>query len=359
MCYRKPGPRCSAHARAEWVKARHRYLDTDFVDAFDKKAAMDEAEKQFYMTPAGFRELERLIGLGKPTESRRDAKVELEYAQEARRLALEEIKAVDQGDVEHDAKKPSNSVSSKVANPAEFVDDPNVERYGWDTFSAVERQKAISNYVDDSASWVDSLPPEEISAVRWLTSAGSVEAAHYLNGEDMPSYNRDEEPEEQLERVKQTITELDSALSKYEGEERIIYRGANDFVASPEMRENRWKADYDTHKEEYLASLTPGTEMVFESYQSATLDPAVAMNFQKHDIILEMKTRRGAPVGVASAWYASEREVALPRGMKFRVVKVIRDVEYVNKSTYENREKALTNSNWDIPNPVVIQLEEV
>lgn len=56
MCYVKPGPRCSSHARASFLSAISK-LKEDPTEENKKK--MNDAKETYYATPAGFKYLER------------------------------------------------------------------------------------------------------------------------------------------------------------------------------------------------------------------------------------------------------------------------------------------------------------
>lgn len=49
MCYAKPGPRCSKHAREKLIKAR----------ATENKEEIEQAMREYYLTPDGIREVEK------------------------------------------------------------------------------------------------------------------------------------------------------------------------------------------------------------------------------------------------------------------------------------------------------------
>lgn len=72
MCYPKPGPRCSAHAKAS-LKRAIKTFNKDQTD--ENYAAYQDAKADFYATPAGFAELE------KEYKKTKDPKV-LEYLQD-------------------------------------------------------------------------------------------------------------------------------------------------------------------------------------------------------------------------------------------------------------------------------------
>lgn len=107
---------------------------------------------------------------------------------------------------------------------------------------------------------------------------------------------------------------LDAALEKADepGEARTVYRGVRKpFYVSASAGE--WVAE----------SFPVGATLDLPAYTSTSYDPSVAEGWmpEGHGVILEMRTRKGAPVEGIS-FFKSERERLLPRGTRWRVVGV-------------------------------------
>lgn len=58
MCYPKPGPRCSRHARTRLAKAQAYLRDAPEVNKREAKEQFRIALEDYYLSPAGLRELE-------------------------------------------------------------------------------------------------------------------------------------------------------------------------------------------------------------------------------------------------------------------------------------------------------------
>src|SRR5690606_36005605 len=69
MCYKKPGPRCAAHAKAHIKKALKERTAAEKAEDFEKWEAsikdLEEATFQYYMTASGQALLNKRIAAGK------------------------------------------------------------------------------------------------------------------------------------------------------------------------------------------------------------------------------------------------------------------------------------------------------
>ena len=108
---------------------------------------------------------------------------------------------------------------------------------------------------------------------------------------------------------------MDAAFAKSPLRERIVYRGKG--VNSPRFKQGDQTPD-EYIKENYAL----GSEIVFDGYQSTSLDPTIAGSWAgEGGIIFEMKSRSGINVTSASHWQ-EESEVLLPRSSRWKVVSV-------------------------------------
>lgn len=104
MCYKSPGPRCSSSALRGYKKAQSVYADALetgddelIVQAHDE---LDNARKDYYMTPAGQDELRQEIeATGDPDGM---LAMRLEYGINARNAALDALHEKDQGDLDQE-----------------------------------------------------------------------------------------------------------------------------------------------------------------------------------------------------------------------------------------------------------------
>lgn len=133
MCYKYPGPRCSNHAK--------KYLDKAVADLYSSIENNDpveaqieynekviEAQKHYYATPAGQKELrEEIEETGDPDGA---LGYKLEYGIETRKIALEQAKRKDDGDVNEENgvghTLPENQIES--VNPYENMTLEQVEK---------------------------------------------------------------------------------------------------------------------------------------------------------------------------------------------------------------------------------------
>lgn len=320
MCYKRPGPRCSTHAKAAFVRAHMKTIEavrgrTDPEEYVRLREAEKEAEWNFYMTPWGQADLQRRIDRGEDTSGYlAETKVR---AWQARLEALQALKAQDQGDTNEQHDLPELHHSGE-----ELMSDPTCVRTAW--AHREDRAALVEAYLDESLHLTARLTPEERDAVRFWTSNGCKIVGDHLYGK--------KSEEEHEGQIRQAIANLDSVFSKVpQSSPRVVYRGLNDWTFPEEIIDNKYRnrelfsQQIDQHLEE---NYPVGKTITFPSYQSATADPASARSFSGPDVILEVKTRRAAAVGIMSAWEASEREMLLPRDMKVRVVGIQRGVRY-------------------------------
>lgn len=111
MCYKAPGPRCSAHAKKIFDERKKVFIQNPTMDNWD---SLMDARDQYDMTPAGQQELEEQIAK-QPNSS--VLRTRLEKGKEARKLALAAISAVDQGDTSADANKEHDKGARNIKSP--------------------------------------------------------------------------------------------------------------------------------------------------------------------------------------------------------------------------------------------------
>ena len=150
-----------------------------------------------------------------------------------------------------------------------------------------------------SAAWVTRLSPEEIEAVSWMTSNGTMVAHEDLSGTERTAFS---ENVYSKRHVAEQIELFRSAMSKAPelDEPVVIYRGTT------------------TGSIDYLDAET----IALDRPASASVSGSVAIGFNNgegENVILEIKTRKVASVAGMSAWGTSELEVLAPLG-KYRKV---------------------------------------
>lgn len=332
MCYPKPGPRCSAHAAARVAKARQtclididkRRISDEHYSLYEKhRKALDKAEQEYSITPAGIRELERDL-LTSPTSER--TRQQLEEAKTLRAARLDAIKG-DRTERKHNVKKLTDSIKY----PHAFLSQDNADLY-----DIAEDDPRIETIIAESEAWTHKLTVEEMDTIRWYTQDGY----SYINGNlSNPNYvpvmnDMDES------RVKSSIKELDSALEKSKiDRDVIVYR--RHFLYDD-------KGDFkDLTIEEQQDMFSKGSIYEPGFYMSTSLNPNNAPPSDGgFTVCFEIKARTAASLSVVANSGASEQEFLLPRTGKYRVV--------------DNSKRINFHGKWqDDRKLTVIQLEEI
>ncbi len=184
------------------------------------------------------------------------------------------------------------------------------------------------------------------------------------SGEGWQSYFKNEE-----DLIDYSNT-LDSALEHRTGEPRVIYRGLNVSSMSKAIVANNGGKEVtksEDRKKIMENIYNPGTELAFDAYSSASDSIDIAADWcNSHatwndaptGVLFEIKSSAGVPIAHTSG-HKDEREVLLPRGMKFKVQN-----SYWNSSEedscykYESMHKFGTMLSKN-PNILVVQLIEV
>jgi len=298
MCYKKPGPRCSAHALAQLSKSRIDLLNFTRNEGTSEKAfekeylkkrkVVEKLEEEFYTTPVGLKEMQE--ELDNETDRIRRFKLEtrINLCRQKRNTQLKAVKAT----VDEDRHNAENFVFQEYGT----------SNYGETSQSAKLEQ--MQAFLADSSNWSQKLTTDEIDAVRWYTKAGYISIYDYQQKgilTNVPS----------KEYVESKINNLNSALSKYERKEPIVvYRGLNKFnnsVLSHEEAKTAFKVD---------------DEYSYESFSSTSLEPKIAQRFAVSQVIFEIKARKAVPIMALSVHSAVETELIIPPKERYRVVHV-------------------------------------
>lgn len=327
MCYAKPGPRCSGHAAILLQKAKAN-LESDAKDRTWEKVcalreAVDEAQQIFDSTPAGLKILEDEIDVARSHGSK-PYELQLRHVMgtEIREKQLAAVAAMKLQQEKH-------SFGTKQITPASNF-------LGAD----VPRAKASNTNLataESSREWLYGLKTEELAQLRWMTDYGTWKANTHLAG--VQTYKNVSATDDINERMKN----VDSGLAKYQSSNpTITYRGVREGLL-PKRLQGNYRVSNEDKTAAFLDSF-PKEGEVFESsyYMPTSFQPDVAASkFADFDVVLEIKSRSAAPLGVISA-ADYEEEGLLPRNSKYRVAAVLQDVSY----PYDKR-------------MTVIQLEEI
>lgn len=311
MCYAKPGPRCTAHARADLQHAQEAW-DTEPSEA--NFTALEEAQRVYDSTPGGQEALqEQIVQSDDPS---------------ALTLRLEAGKMMR-------ADQMTKMMTSTYGFPA-----ARSVRRGINSPDDVGSVEAVKSLIQESESWRDSLPEKEEFAVHWYSMHGfeSVNAA--LRGgwsgeeflakkNEMTRLSAYAEFGGYENMVKQNIDLIDSALNKAPRtpEPRILYRS----ITIPRAGDQAQALDVAK------AKFAPGQTVTFPSYLSTSVDSDLMVyNAHRHNtkpedvIVFEMLSSRGVSMqgkGLGSI-QNHEREVLMPRDSKMKVVKILDKVTF-------------------------------
>lgn len=343
MCYPKPGPRCSAHAKAKYVsllqkqKASRDSNNLTWEQRQKLKADVDAAELDYDSTPVGQARLELRIKQGMSRNG--DIEERLENARALRTMQLQAIKAEDTGDIN------SHDDTGVEWTTGDFL-SKRAHRKDW---KSEKTQKSVKKYIEYNQAFIQKLSTEESMALYWHTSDGSlVVNSHLHNQPGNAVLNK----KYSKTMVKNQIKTLDSIFAKHQLKEpTVLYRGVGANTFPTEIKN---LSEDSAEFSEFLSEKYPvGGTIAIPEYMSTSADPAVAHNFSgTQSVVLEIKTKSAVPVGLVSAWNASEREFLVNRDGKYRVAAVLKDVTYKN----------VFNSyapNPDNENVIVVQLEEI
>ena len=303
MCYKNPGPRCSAHASKALILAKQKQNLINTPEHYIKyERRIQKAQKDYDMTPAGMLELRRRVkSYANNPKACKEYKDRLEEAQMMRKAKLAAIKTEDNGDIFH--KIQGSEVYGVIDFPEEEEDRKQI----------LETDPSVTKMIKESAKWMSINTPEEIEALSWLTSNGSsvVNTYLYTGSTKTGPWTTDEG------HIKNTIKNLDTAIAKFRRRNPIIvYRGIT-------LRDNEGEEIYDT--DEATQKFTVGETYTSKPYASSSLDPMTACSFSKSEILFEIKTKKAAPIINVSAWDLTEKEFILPRNQEYKIVNIIRN----------------------------------
>lgn len=110
MCYPKPGPRCSAHAKKAYSQARIAFANNNTEE---NKQALYKASREFMTTPAGIKSLERLAEREEDPENSAQFQKQASKARKMRQEAIDAYKSKTGEEVEEE--------DSTIVRPSKFM----------------------------------------------------------------------------------------------------------------------------------------------------------------------------------------------------------------------------------------------
>lgn len=342
MCYKKPGPRCSYHAKKNLNEARQRLNDIGISKGMEDyarlKAEVDNAELDYYSTPAGLTELELSIERGEDEDGTIAAK--LDYCKVNRQTMLDSIKASDKGDTgtHEDFKVPK-------MGEKDFLKDGKV-RKSWKNRSILG-SKLDKSYELNGDNMAKSLNAQEMASLQWYSGDGFIHINSHLHRENGTETDNMHPMERKAlvsyppEKISEAVKNIDAVFEKNRLEEPIVtYRGLNQHNFPQEV------SNADTYTPHVEETYKTGSVHTFPGYLSTSLDPATARGFAGSQVVMEIKTKSAIPTGFTSEW-KSEKEVLIQRNRKFRVLGVKRNIPY--EAQHSKKTEPIT----------IIQLEEI
>lgn len=184
-----------------------------------------------------------------------------------------------------------------------------------------------------------------------------------LSGDVMSDEFEDFYPEELLTKrnYAELINNLDSAIAKGPGEQRVLYRGVS---AASGFIMNYYGSVDDYGVDDYVEkNFTLGSEIQFNGYQSSSSNPLIAKRFANEGfgVVCEILTPAGINMSSMSD-FDEESEVLLPRQSRYMVVgthKIKRngkspsETNIVQLVAINDKGEVLTAANMRTPSPLV------
>lgn len=333
MCYKSPGPRCSAYAKKKLFEATAyqktlSIFETAPEEYATAKEAVRQAELEYDATPAGQKYLALRVEQG--MDSKGEYAERLANGKKMRRMQLKAIESKESGDI-NDHPEIFRVWESGVHQESHIL------RESWDASGEVDTSRA-KQYESISLSAAQILSPDEQSSLMWVTSDGGpfinskLAASSRSTLSEKWTWGNTSEPFQRENYTKEftqkKIRHLNSAFKAYSLEQpAVLYRGLNDWSLPDQLAERNVEPAV---VRQYLEEKYPvGSTITVPEYMSTSADPKVANKFTgSTSIILEVKTKQAIPVGYMSTWGTSEREFVVNKGQKYKVHAILEDVEF-------------------------------
>jgi hypothetical protein len=218
---------------------------------------------------------------------------------------------------------------------------------------SVEALKEFNEeYQQASTNWSD----DQRTAIKDYTGLSYKNVNKFLrNKEEWLEQAKPQYKDKMVEHVNEVIEQLDSVMDQASNtKSRTVYRNVS---------QDTTKAFTSSEEFAHRNGWIEGKEVDFPSYLSTSYDPhymahQLVQDESEHtDVVFVMETNKGVPVDMTALdakghTYVqdAEREILLPRSMRFRVSKVTRSVGF---EPYEE------NNNSRAVFPLTVYLEEV
>lgn len=213
------------------------------------------------------------------------------------------------------------------------------------SFDRFSHQKSLYEQAQKTASLFDH--PEDFYPISWYKVTGFILANRYLRGLGVPDEDRRFYKEGEWEKIAEGwIPKVDEAIAR--GESAMphgyptLYRYVTltePYGAETEDYAAYWHPANPEALEAFLGQFSVGSVIEDKGYVSTSIDADYIVakerekNFPGTNVVFEIATKRGILAytnGLRGSYNVQEveREVLLPRGMKFRVHAIHRDVTF-------------------------------
>ena len=311
MCYPKPGPRCSAHAAVKLATVKLASISgsQDFAEYLAHQERLEEAQLEYDITPAGLKDLQDLVG------QRSDPDTELRYAK-AKALRADKLALLREDQKQEQA----HTLTRAQGVNEDFCSDEIVR-------SNKDAGMTSAGLVAEAEPWFNQLNDDELSQIHWMTDYGSMEANTHIAGTNDHKRFGGLFSAENLES---RMVQVDSALSKFESHhDEIVYRGFRE-GSLPSPMANNYRVSDDVKKAAVLKSFTVGEVYKSDFYMPTSVQPEEASRFADFGCVMEIKTRKAAPVSAISE-VPRESEKLIGRNSEFKVVAIKENIMYGSK----------------------------
>jgi hypothetical protein len=217
-------------------------------------------------------------------------------------------------------------------------------------------QRALGYFTGDNYQWINTalfgendynsdLPPLREGAENINKVADHFSDIPYSDYNKLGPKWESSDKEITPELLKVVTSKMDDGMLKAPGKQRILYRG----ISSSHRTFDNYKSVADYVKENYPL----GQELEFDGYQSTSYSPVIADNYANRGggVIFEIKTPSGLNVASISH-FIGEKEVLLPRSVRYTVVGVHENVTYQAEAAGDTQYEPSANT-------TVVQLIEV
>lgn len=375
MCYKKPGPRCASYARLKIDEILKRPDPKNEEERTKNHTDYFEAFMDYVSSPSVMKAIENSRELGEETIffglSRGNKLYNRDFVENYVNVRELEVQAAayrakrleEYHRVHGDTPEGTHELEWHIPS-TDFI--PDGERR-----NGVDGEENQSDYLKEASSFLSKMTPDEVKSMFWITSDGSDVLNRHLIGK-AEGIKREKRYEGRHDAARLLESEYTSDAMLDEHVERLqnlgkrlrrdepimVYRGLKrNQIDSSTLITDKNNRSYDVDEAFELSqqSFKVGETVELAGMNSTSVSKGVASKFALGKAVFEIKTKTGIPLGGVSAWGATEQEILIPAGVRYKVVGVTKQ-EYSRKVS-QNSSRA-----HEIPGFrtfAVIQLEEI